>query len=77
MVLAAGAYDGLAAIQPESALKAILYICTIIPGLVGALAAVFGILYPLTGDRFEALSRALEAKRAGKEYTTEGFEKLL
>ncbi|GAB1477393.1 MFS transporter [Bacillota bacterium] len=77
MVLAWGAYDGLAAVQPESAYDAILYNCTLIPGAFGALAAVFALFYPLTGDRFKALSNALEARRAGREYTTEGFEKLL
>lgn len=77
MVLAWGAYDGLVDIQAASALKAILYNCTLIPGVFGALAAVCALFYPLTGDRFKALSAALEARRAGKEYTTEGFEKLL
>lgn len=77
MVLAWGAYDGMLDVQPQSALDAIMYICTYIPGLVGVLAGIFGILYPVTGDRFEALSKALEAKRAGREYTTEGFEKLI
>lgn len=77
MVLEWGAYDGLADIQPESAHDAILYICTLVPGIFGALAAVFALFYPLTGERFRALSNALEAKRAGREYTTDGFEKLL
>lgn len=77
MVLAWGAYDGTAAIQPESALNAILYNCTLVPGAFGLLAAVAALFYPLTGERFKALSNALEARRAGKEYTTDGFEKLL
>jgi GPH family glycoside/pentoside/hexuronide:cation symporter len=77
MVLALGAYDGMADVQAQSALDAITYNCTFIPGLIGGLAALFGILYPITGGRFEALSRALEAKKAGKEYSTKGFEKLV
>jgi GPH family glycoside/pentoside/hexuronide:cation symporter len=77
MVLAWGGYDGLLDIQPESAHDAILYNCTLVPGAFGALAAVFALFYPLTGDRFKALSNALEARRAGREYTTDGFEKLL
>ncbi|MGI5902289.1 MAG: MFS transporter [Desulfitobacteriia bacterium] len=77
MVLAWGAYDGLAAVQAESALKAILYNCTLIPGAFGVLAAVCALFYPLTGQRFNALSNALEARRAGKEFSTEGFQSLL
>ena len=77
MVLAWGAYDGLADVQAASALKAILYNCTLIPGIFGVLAGVCALFYPLTGDRFKALSAALEARRAGREYTTDGFEKLL
>lgn len=77
MVLSWGAYDGAAAIQAESATRAILYICTVIPGIIGALAALFAVFYPITGNRFNALSAALEARKQGKEYSTEGFEKLV
>lgn len=77
LVLSWGAYDGTLEVQPESALDAILYICTIIPGVIGVAAAFFALFYPITGERFKALSAALEARKEGKEYTTEGFEKLL
>ena len=77
MVLAAGAYDGLVEVQSESAIRSIDLICTIIPCIVYIIGSVALIFYPITGARYNALVEALEAKRAGREYTTEGFEKLL
>ena len=53
------------------------YIVTLIPASLAIIAAVIAIAYPITGKRFDALMVALKAKREGKEYTTDGFEKLL
>ncbi len=61
----------------ESASAMILHMNTIIPGIVGVLAAVAAIAYPLTRERFLAINDALEKKKAGRPYSTEGFEKLL
>lgn len=77
MLLSAGGYDGTAAVQSQSALDMIHYMVTVLPAVFGILAAIFGLLYPINAKRFNALLNALKLKREGKEYTTDGFEKLL
>lgn len=77
IVLAWGKYDGAAAVQPDSAIDAIQWIVSLLPGICGVLAAILAFVYPITRGRYNSLVAALELKRAGKEYTTEGFEKLL
>ena len=77
LLLEQGGYVGTAAVQSSSALHMIQNIVTIFPALIGIAAAVVAIAYPITGKRYAALVNALKLKREGKEYTTEGFEKLL
>jgi GPH family glycoside/pentoside/hexuronide:cation symporter len=77
MLLELANYDGAVAEQAQSAQDMILYINTLVPAAFGVIAVICGFAYPLTGARFGALMKALEAKRAGKKYSTEGFEKLL
>jgi len=76
-ILEAGGYDGMQSAQSASAESAILSINTWVPGVIGIIAAVFAFGYPLSRKIFNALMPALEAKREGKEYSTEGFEKVL
>ncbi len=52
-------------------------ISTIIPAAFLAVSIISVIIYPMTRKRFNALMVQLEKKRAGEEYTDEGFEKLL
>lgn len=75
-VLELGGYDGLLSEQSDSAHRAIIDANTWIPGGIGILAALTALMYPVTRPRFVALMQALTAKRAGRPYTTEGFEKL-
>lgn len=77
MLLELAKYDGTAAEQVQSAQDMILYINTLIPAVFGIIAVVCGFIYPLTGARFAALMEALQAKREGESYSTQGFEKLL
>jgi len=70
-------YDGMAEVQTASALKGILALNTIIPSVLVIIAVIFLFRYPITGERFEALKAALALRKEGKEYSTEGFEKLL
>ena len=77
MILQMGGYDGTLAVQPDSALDAIMNAVAGVPGVMGIGAAIFAFFYPLTRERFTALTKALALKKEGKEYTTEGFEKLL
>lgn len=52
-------------------------ISTIIPAAFLALSIIAAILYPMTRERVNLLMEALNKKRNGEEYTTEGLEKLL
>ena len=77
LLLEFGGYDGTAAVQSEAAMSMIKNMVTIFPAVIGIAAAVIAIAYPITTKRYGALVNALNLKREGKEYTTEGFEKLL
>lgn len=77
VLLSASGYDGTAMVQPESAMQMIHFLVTLIPASLAIIAGIISIAYPITGKRFDALMNALQAKREGKEYTTDGFEKLL
>lgn len=77
LLLSASGYDGTAVVQPESAMDMIQNIVTAFPAGLAIIAALIATAYPITGKRFDALMVALKAKREGKEYTTDGFEKLL
>lgn len=75
-ILAWGQY-GVEGADIAVANKAVLLSNTAIPGVVGLFCVAAIVAYPLTKDKFMALSAALAAKRAGEAYTTEGFEDLL
>lgn len=70
-------YDGDATVQTAESLQGILTLNTLIPGVVIAIAIFFLWRYPITEKRYQALLKALDLRRQGKEYSTEGFEKLL
>lgn len=70
-------YNASAAAQTPEALAAIKSLFTFWPGLFCLAAGVIILLYPVTKPRFLLMMKNLELKRQGKEYTTEGFEKLV
>jgi GPH family glycoside/pentoside/hexuronide:cation symporter len=76
-VLDLGGYVGSVSVQSDTALRAIVSVNTWIPGVIGLVAVLFALAYPLTKHRFRALMQALELKRKGEPYSTEGFDKLL
>lgn len=63
--------------QEAQAEKIVLAMNTTIPGIIGILAAVCVIAYPLTKDKFEAISKSLKAKKEGKPYSTDEFQNIL
>ena len=63
--------------QPDSALTTIKHLFTLWPALFGIACGVVILLSPVTRERYNKLLVSLDLKRQGKEYTTEGFEKLL
>lgn len=76
-MLERGGYDGSVLEQTDSAIEAIKNVVAFVPGIMGVIAAIFAFGYPLTRPRFQALVAALALKKDGKDYTTDGFEKLL
>lgn len=70
-------YNAAVTEQTPEVLAAIKSLFTLYPGLFCLAAGVVVMLYPVTRSRFELLLTNLDLKRQGKEYTTEGFEKLL
>lgn len=70
-------YDATTTAQTPETLAAIKSLFTLWPGVLCILAGITILLYPITKPRFEALLNALTLKREGKEYSTEGFEKIL
>lgn len=77
-ILAWAGFDAMAAVQPESVITAITVSNTIVPlGFMVLSAFAIVLLYKITPENYSALVKALEDKREGKEYSTEGFEELL
>lgn len=70
-------YNGAAAQQTAEAVNGLVALFTWIPAVFIALSVISVCLYPITRTKYEALLNALELKKAGKEYSTEGFEDLL
>lgn len=76
-ILEMSGYDADLAVQSTEALAAIKSLFTVWPGVLCVLSGIAIILYPVTRKKFELLLANLELKRQGKEYTTEGFERLI
>lgn len=76
-ILELGHYNASAAVQSPETLAAIKSLFTFWPGIFCLAAGVVILLYPVTRSRFQLMMTNLELKRQGKEYSTEGFEKLV
>lgn len=77
-ILAWAGFDAMSLAQAGSVISAITIAETIGPLLFMAASAVCILLfYKITPKNYAALVEALEAKRAGREYSTEGFKELL
>ena len=63
--------------QEERASHFIVYANTLIPGLIGILAAICVISYPMTKSRHQSLTSALEKKKHGDDYNEDNFQELL
>lgn len=77
MVLSLVGYDGTAEFHSEAVKHGILFLNTLGPAIISVLTLLCIIFYPITRKNFDLLRNALELKREGKAYSTEGFEKLL
>lgn len=77
LVLQFSGYDSKLEIQSAKTINGIENISTLFPAIFLALSIIGLILYPVSKERFNALSVSLGKKRNGEQYTTEGFEKLV
>ena len=78
VVLAKSGYDEtLGASNPENVLSAIQSMTCLATGIFFAISALIIIFYPLKKEVYDKLYVQLENKRAGREYNTDGFEKVL
>jgi len=77
ILLAVFQYDSELAVQSERTIRGIESIGTIIPAAFLLVSIIGLIIYPITKKRFQMLLSALEKKRSGEEFSTEGFEELI
>ena len=77
VVLQMGGFDAMAMAQSSKAIMTINLSATIIPSAFIVISILALLFYNIDKKGYEALSKALAAKREGKEYSTEGFEHLL
>ena len=77
LLLEFSGYDATLAVQSESAMTTIKHLFTLWPGLFGLACGIVILMSPVTRERYNLLLENLALKKAGKEYTTEGFEQLL
>ncbi len=77
-VLSLGGFDGSVLEQSQKTVDFIHYGCVIIPALFVIISALIVLVgYKVNEKNHEKLVEALQLKREGKEYSTEGFEELL
>lgn len=63
--------------QETQAADTIISANTLLPGIIGIIAGLAAIVYPVTKKQHAALKKALLLKREGKVYSEEDFKKLL
>lgn len=77
LILAAIGYDGTATVFTAAVKHGILFLNTLAPAIVSVFIVIIIVLYPINRKNFALLKNALALKNEGKEYSTEGFEKLV
>lgn len=70
-------YDAMAEVQSAAAISGIENAFLVIPAIAFAVGAIFAFGFPLTKEKFDKLITALEAKREGKDYYTDGLERII
>jgi len=70
-------YDAMALVQTESTLNGISAGALLLPGALMVIGALVMFGYPVNSENFAALRKAIEARNAGEDYSTEEFAKLI
>lgn len=76
-ILGAIGYDGMAEVQSAGTLKGLTMMFGLGLGVFLVISIVINLLNPMSRKRHKALVEAIEQKKAGKAFSTEGFEMLL
>jgi Na+/melibiose symporter-like transporter len=76
-LLSRAGYNAELEAQTERAMQGILTLQTLLPACFWIVAYIFLVMYPMSKKKFGLLCKALEHKRAGEFYSTEGFEDVL
>jgi len=79
MYLKTTGFDGMLAVPPESALKALDRLFILSPGVCFLIACAILLVYPLNKKRFHSLQSALRLKKEGRDYSLyqEDIDKIL
>lgn len=75
-MLTAFGYTGTGA-ESGSTINGILLMSTLIPAAFILISMLIFLRYPIHKKEFDLIKEALQKKKAGEEYSTEGFEKVL
>jgi GPH family glycoside/pentoside/hexuronide:cation symporter len=76
-VLSGFGYDATAAVQTDHALTGISSITLLIPGVCYAIGGIAMLSYPINHKNFDAIVDALDKRKKGEAYSTDGFKELL
>ncbi len=76
-VLQLAGYDKTLETQPDAVAKGIENNVTVLPAIFLILSIIGIYFYPVTREKFALLKKELEKKKADKEYSTNGLEKLV
>ena len=77
IILVVVKYDAAAEVWSDGTIKGLSAAVTLIPAALMIISALLLWIYPVRKASLEKLQAALEKKRNGEEYSTEGFEHLL
>jgi len=77
VILKMSGFDVAAKAQSSGAINTITLTATLIPAALVFISMIALILYRINKNNYDALLVALDAKREGKEYSTDGFKELL
>ena len=62
---------------PEASITMIRVLTSFVPAAFALLLILFGFLNPMTKAKHEALKKAIELKKAGKEYDVKSIERIV
>ncbi len=77
LILKLTGYNGELSVQSAKTVNGIENNVTLIPAAFLVLSVIGAVMYPITREKFAFLSKELQKKRDGKEYSAKGLEKII